>query len=436
MAALLGILILRHFAKQGSDSSINEEGFIRVYSYGTPSCVDAALADNPQILALCTSVVLHDDVVPRLTPTSVRGLLKHLLHVRETWVKTHLSDDLNAITERAYHVWPTRLRESFTLLKKKGVASAKRLKKTCKKQMTGNDENSSITYAYDKTSDTAQTSDDGVDVGGDLFFDPLDEPLNESDDESSIRAQQNASNNMRDKGWAPFDEPPMEVTDDATPSTNIQDTHIDEKQKLNMDDDASPQMLEELPLPRMFIPGKIIHIYTHRGGYKAAFVPRKFRSLRRISMAGNMLGDHMSKSYYEGLLEVKAIRAAKEDLPAWVGFAEDSTCSCCASLFTWASTSNSEAQAARDKHNCRVCGNLVCDPCSKKRIPIPAIGITTPVRVCDRCYNGWCSLYGDSDFDDIVLKSEGDKLLTGLKNMNSRRSVVVDELAQKINSIM
>jgi len=113
------------------------------------------------------------------------------------------------------------------------------------------------------------------------------------------------------------------------------------------------------------------------------------------SKAGNMLSDHMAKAYYEGLLEVKAVRAAKQDLPHWVGFADDCTCACCASLFTWASTSNSEAQAARDKHNCRACGGLVCDPCSKKRIPIPAIGITAPVRVCDRCYNGWGAMYGD-----------------------------------------
>ena len=61
--------------------------------------------------------------------------------------------------------------------------------------------------------------------------------------------------------------------------------------------------------------------------------------------------------------------------------------SCCASLFTWASTSDSEAQAARDKHNCRSCGTLVCDPCSKNRLPLPSVGITVPVRVCDRCYN-------------------------------------------------
>ena len=85
---------------------------------------------------------------------------------------------------------------------------------------------------------------------------------------------------------------------------------------------------------------------------------------------------------------------------------------CCASLFTWASTSNTEAQAARDKHNCRACGSLVCDPCSKKRVPIPNIGITAPVRVCDRCYNGW------------GIPSD--------KPVNSRRSAVVDELVSRI----
>lgn len=61
--------------------------------------------------------------------------------------------------------------------------------------------------------------------------------------------------------------------------------------------------------------------------------------------------------------------------------------SCCASLFTWASTSDSKAQEARDKHNCRSCGSLVCDPCSKNRIPLPEIGLGLPSRVCDRCYH-------------------------------------------------
>ena len=97
------------------------------------------------------------------------------------------------------------------------------------------------------------------------------------------------------------------------------------KDKTSSEMDSSPQILEEFPLPRMFVPGKIVHIYTHRGGYMASFVPRKFKSLRRISMAGNCLTDHTSKSYYESMLEVKSIRAAKYDLPQWVGFDQDCT---------------------------------------------------------------------------------------------------------------
>lgn len=88
---------------------------------------------------------------------------------------------------------------------------------------------------------------------------------------------------------------------------------------------AHAVLLEESPLPRMFIPGKIIHLYTHRGGYKAAIVPRAFKELRRISMAGSMLNDHKAKSYYEALLECQSIRQAKVELPLWTGFSEEIT---------------------------------------------------------------------------------------------------------------
>lgn len=29
---------------------------------------------------------------------------------------------------------------------------------------------------------------------------------------------------------------------------------------------------------------------------------------------------------------------------------------------------------------------MVCHPCSENRVPIPTIGLTASVRVCDRCY--------------------------------------------------
>lgn len=130
--------------------------------------------------------------------------------------------------------------------------------------------------------------------------------------------------------------------------------------------------------------------------------------------------------------------------------------SCCASLFTWASTSDSEAQEARDKHNCRSCGGLVCDPCSNNRLPLSDIGINLPCRVCDRCYHGMGSAMNDEnnaltqsfmeDVDDegdgamkskeTYLHSEDDK---GLKDRNGRkskpnRSSVVDELVLRMPS--
>jgi len=93
----------------------------------------------------------------------------------------------------------------------------------------------------------------------------------------------------------------------------------------DMNDFPQGVIMEELPLPRMYLPGKIIHIYTHRGGYKAAEVPRSFRELRRISMAGNMLNDHMGVTYYSALLECMSIRNAPENLPEWIGFNEETT---------------------------------------------------------------------------------------------------------------
>lgn len=293
--------------------------------------------------------MLHDDVVPRLTPTSVRGLLKHLLYIRETWVKTHLSDDLNAITERALTAWPSRLRGSFTLLKKKGVASAKRLKKSCKKRIQGEISNSipvvnecnqhdvvwsNKTLSVPNKLPTCQEielrregskvgSNDGLDVEGDLFFDTNGDPLNESDDESSAGGQHQISSDGRnDSEWVPFDEPPMEVHNDMNSLT--------EPIEKPSSDDAYPQMLEEMPLPRMYIPGKIVHVYSHRGGYKAgecterhfelisynpdnfsslpeAFVPRKFRSLRRVSMVSWRCCDRLIVSVLSHLM-VRCIR--------------------------------------------------------------------------------------------------------------------------------
>ena len=237
--------------------------------------------------------------------------------------------------------------------------------------------------------------------------------------------------------------------------------HVPEEMELGNDDDnndtAPAVVLEETPLPRMFIPGKIVHIYTHRGAYKATEVPCKFRELRHISLAGNMLSDHLARQYYEALLEVRSVRRARARLPEWTGFGEESTCACCASRFTWASTSDTEAQEARDKHNCRKCGGLVCNPCSQNHLPLSELGITVPSRVCDRCYNDLGGVISDGLGEEGMSRSFlagkdsiGHEGITNSKESvginlhqennvagsgRQRRSVVVDELASRIPSV-
>lgn len=479
VATLLGTLVKRHLESNiKNESSILEDDRLRVYGFASPSCVDATLSDYMQ--SFVTTVVLHDDVVPRLTPTSIRGLVKHLLHIRETWVQIHLKDDLMALTERARSAWAPRWRSGFTLRRASGF---------CRKQLQYGKEKllsvqvipckdmvssggSADAFPNDAplrpTGDAGNTSSaalgetsfsptlvveymggidrrtDGTIIDGDEFFDTEDSLLEGDEDAPDKFLETFASLEhcvgqkpvVGDDVWTRFEEGTSALENPVYSNILLNDPE---------DDQSAPVVLDETPLPRMFLPGRIVHIYTHRGGYKAAFVPRTFRELRRISMAGNMLSDHTSKAYFEALKEVKSVRTAREQLPKWTAFDEDDTCSCCASRFTWASTSDSEAQEARDKHNCRSCGTLCCDPCARNRSPLPAIGLIVPVRVCDRCYNDIGGVpsaerpstegaVGQIPDHSIDLGNDSRDAIKIEGHKRERRSAVVDDLASRIHS--
>lgn len=46
----------------------------------------------------------------------------------------------------------------------------------------------------------------------------------------------------------------------------------------------------------------------------------------------------------------------------------------------------SEFSLFNRKHHCRACGQIFCDRCSTKEIPLPQFGIEKEVRVCDACF--------------------------------------------------
>jgi len=383
-------------------------------------------------------------------------------------VKEHLADDLMAITERAKTAWAPRLRNGFTLmyptkpsmkvyknLKAKGKSLSKKIKKSRRRPKTI--ETSGIKHQFgdngSSNNDITQNEEDRNDeinatlfFEGDCFYEAEESLIEQSDEEDNDRSSPKKECKTLLDEWVPFDEPPLEGFEEVKTNDTLE---IEDVEKKETPDSIPGVLLEETPLPRMFIPGKIIHIYTHRGGYKAAVVPRAFRELRRISLAGSMLNDHMSKSYYEALLECKTVRNAKEELPAWTGFSEEMTCYCCASRFTWASTSDSEAQEARDRHNCRACGGLVCGACSSNQVPLPDVGINTPSRVCDRCYHDMGTDLGSnhdaltrSFTEECENENYGQRCISEVDNSDKsnrdklypKRNPLVDELAMRMPS--
>jgi len=528
VATMIGVLLLHHLEQMGysnhtdGSSSFDYQKLLKVYAYGTPSCFDARLSDS--VSSFVTTVVLHDDVFPRLTPTSCRGLLKHLLYIRETWVKAHIEEDLRAVGERAKTAWAPRFRQNFALrpstssIKKcykkrilRGKSKLMSSKNNAKYKAAGEelyvsiqdiqdydskDEycdcigtksipsdpsewgekffvpainlpttncGETVNEAKDKSMDAPDDSKaqllleflgggdnrrEGFFIDGDVFFETGGDLVEENEDDLDSSGEECFSDAIYDLG----DATSIEMGDSwclDMHKSELSPTKNDPEKENDEENDLTAVVLDESPLPRMFLPGKIIHIYSHRGVYKAAYVPRTFTELRRISLAGNMLSNHKTKSYFESLLEVQTTRFASESPPRWTAYDEDDTCCCCANRFTWASTSNSEAQEARDKHNCRSCGGLICDPCSKNRVPIPSIGLTVPVRVCDRCYNdmiGGVSAASSSIPRCISTDGEDNRAAWNYSHTVShkeekkpertrqKRSVVVDDLVSRMRS--
>jgi hypothetical protein len=80
---------------------------IRGIVYGVPSFVDAATADSLHSSVL--NVILHDDIIPRITPQSIRTLMKELMVFREKVFK-YIKQDWTDVIARASSIWRPRSR--------------------------------------------------------------------------------------------------------------------------------------------------------------------------------------------------------------------------------------------------------------------------------------------------------------------------------------
>jgi FYVE zinc finger len=218
------------------------------------------------------------------------------------------------------------------------------------------------------------------------------------------------------------------------------------------DGDDVPVVVEDQDrgewIPSLWLPGRVLHLYSHAGRYKAVKVSRALPTLRKIEIQGNIFTDHASETIFDALLEVcclshslsaglaqlpfplihlpnsfnfflslllhlqvRAVRSSDLCLsnsggdnesdraecaqghshshgpPTWTPYDASALCACCQCPFTWHSTFQGEAQEYRERYNCRHCGGLVCGPCSLKRRAIPRLGLIQPSRVCDKCFH-------------------------------------------------
>jgi len=77
----------------------------------------------------------------------------------------------------------------------------------------------------------------------------------------------------------------------------------DEQPTTKPETDEGEVVIEE-KIPELWLPGRLIHLYSYRGQYRVSAVAADFPSLRRIEVQGNMFNDHMSSDIFDALLEV------------------------------------------------------------------------------------------------------------------------------------
>jgi hypothetical protein len=160
---------------------------------------------------------------------------------------------------------------------------------------------------------------------------------------------------------------------------------------------------------RLYVPGAIVHVFHVESRLLARMIPRDHPTLTSLHISASVLDEHRGSAYHRALKSLRLARKLQtlgvlgesapmldgdggsgdalqaRQFPAFTSFSAVTACEMCGHPFTWHETSDSVAQAALSKHNCRSCGRACCGPCSTHRVALHDLGLAQPVRVCDQC---------------------------------------------------
>jgi len=135
---------------------------------------------------------------------------------------------------------------------------------------------------------------------------------------------------------------------------------------------------------------------------------------------------HINKCI-EDLLKKSGKKASDEHAAVWVPDNEANTCMHC---------KKSQFTLVNRRHHCRKCGLVCCNPCSAKRLLLPAQS-SKPLRVCNTCYDEQAtqsdqSLGKDSKATDSSGEEDSDEEETNGGNIEKQSNFYQGGDEQKV----